>query len=213
MDFPEASQKKLIDAYTPSSSPPNQTDINTDPADTTAKIWIHLVILEKFATQLTREFTRKVNRLLKYPCKFLINWTITESNHFVSCKDRTPTEYQSSVVYKFACPGCRDSYIGKTERCLINRINEHATNSNSEIYKHIKSREDFEYLKTLMELSPEMNTKIECNSTQLILNNCKIINKAEFWSLLLFKEALAIHRQNPSPNHGTKALKDLVIFY
>ena len=64
-----------------------------------------------------------------------------------------------------------------------------------------------------MELFPEINTKRECNSTQLILNNCKIIDKAEHWSLLLFKEALATHRQSPSLNHGTKASKDIIIFY
>ena len=45
------------------------------------------------------------------------------------------------------------------------------------------------------------------NSTQLILNNCKIVDKAEHWSLLLFKEALAIRRQNPSLNQEVKRQK------
>ena len=100
-----------------------------------------------------------------------------------------------TVVYKFTCPGCRNCVIEK--RCVTKRINEHATNPNSEIYEHAKSCEHFEYMKTVMELSLDMNTKIECNSTQLILNNCKIIDKVEQWSLFVFKEALAIRRQNP----------------
>ena len=42
---------------------------------------------------------------------------------FVSCKDKTPEELQSSIVYKFSCPGCSKSYIGKTDRCLYTRLN------------------------------------------------------------------------------------------
>ena len=49
-------------------------------------------------------------------------------NCLVSCKDRTPTEYQSSVVYTFSCPGCQDSYNGEKVRCLHTRIKEDATN-------------------------------------------------------------------------------------
>ena len=44
--FSRSLSKKLIDACTPFSSPPNQTDINTDPTDATAKIWIHLLSSE-----------------------------------------------------------------------------------------------------------------------------------------------------------------------
>ena len=32
---------------------------------------------------------------------------------FVSCKDKTPKTYQSSVVYEFTGPGCNSRYIGK----------------------------------------------------------------------------------------------------
>ena len=41
-----------------------------------------------------------------------------------------------------------------------------------------------------------------CN---FILNNCVIIDKANHWSVLLFKETSAIHRQKPVLNHGAKA--------
>jgi hypothetical protein len=46
----------------------------------------------------------------------------------------------------------------------------------------------------------------------IILNNTVIIDKSMNWSLLLYKEALHIHRQHPELNHGTKASKELVIF-
>ena len=40
----------------------------------------------------------------------------------------------------------------------------------------------------------------------------KRIDLKHVWSLLLFKEALAIRRFKPELNHGTKASKDLIIF-
>ncbi len=56
-------------------------------------------------------------------------------------------ELQSSVVYKFSCP--QASYIGKTDRCLMTRLKEHARSKESEIYKHINSCEHFLYYRTL----------------------------------------------------------------
>ena len=45
-----------------------------------------------------------------------------------------------------------------------------------------------------------------CN---FILSNCKIIDKANHWSVLLFKAALAIHRQKPVLNHGATGSREL----
>ena len=45
-----------------------------------------------------------------------------------------------------------------------------------------------------------------------IFNSSKIIDRSDHWSLLLFKEALAIRRFKPELNHGTKTSKDLIIF-
>ncbi len=63
-----------------------------------------------------------------------------------------------------------------------------------------------------MELSPDSNDTINTNMTQLIFNNCKIIDKSDHWSLLLCKESLAIRRRKPSLNHGVKDSKELIIF-
>ena len=49
-----------------------------------------------------------------------------------------------------------------------------------------------------------------CN---FILSNSVIIDKANHWSGLVFKEALAIYRQKPVPNHGAKASRELTVFY
>ena len=63
-----------------------------------------------------------------------------------------------------------------------------------------------------MELSPDSNDTINTDMAQLIFNNCKIIDKSDHWSLLLYKESLAIRRRKPSLIHGAKASKELIIF-
>ena len=90
--------------------------------------------------------------------------------------------------------------------------NTDSAHDSSEIYAHINSCENFLHVKSLMELSPDSNDTINTNMTQLIFNNCKIIDKSDHWSLLLYKKSLAIRRRKPSLNHGAKASKELIIF-
>ena len=55
-------------------------------------------------------------------------------------KDKTPKENKSNVVYEFMCQKCSNSYIGKTERTLLQRAKEHAYKDNdSAINKHLQS--------------------------------------------------------------------------
>ena len=91
---------------------------------------------------------------------------------------------------EFSCPGCRSSYIGKTDRTRKRK--------NSEIYAHVNSCEHFQHIKSLLELSPHLSNPICTSTTQLIFNNCKVIDKSDHWSLLLFKESLAI-KTNSKP--------------
>jgi hypothetical protein len=83
----------------------------------------------------------------------------------------------------------------------------------SEIYNHITSCNEFNFVINLLELTPndEVNN-IKCSVTDLIFTNTKIIDKSNHWSLILYQESIAINRMKPSLNHGTKASKDLLIF-
>ena len=116
--FPRKLSLKLIEQF----KPPVQTPIdhgtqvdnlhvgtnNNDP-----KIWIPLPYLGKYGTRLTRSFIHRITPLLKLKCNFIINWKTSNSNLFLSSKDKTPTKYHSSVVYEFTCPGCKSRYISK----------------------------------------------------------------------------------------------------
>ena len=72
----------------------------------------------------------------------------------------------------------------------------------------------FQHIKSTLELYPDDQTNLfpTCILSEFIFNNSKIIDRADHWSLLLFKESLAIRRFKPGLNHGTKASKDLIIF-
>ena len=63
-----------------------------------------------------------------------------------------------------------------------------------------------------MKLTPDSSNTTNINLTQLIFDNCKIIDKSDHWSLLLYEESLAKHRRKAELNHGTKASKELIIF-
>ena len=71
-------------------------------------------------------------------------------------------------------------------------------------------------IKSILELYPdeETNPTQTCRPilSELIFTNSKIIDRSDHWSLLLFKEPLAIRRLKPELDHGTKASKELVIF-
>ena len=160
---------------------------NNDP-----KIWIPLPYLGKYGTRLTRSFIYTITPLLKLKCNFIINWKTTNSNSFLSCKDKTPTKYHSSVVYEFTCPGCKSRYIGKTDRCFYTRIKEHARDSKSEIFEHITSCELFQHIKSILELYPDDHTNLSqtCILPEFLFNNSKIIDRSDHWSLLLPKKRL-----------------------
>ena len=83
----------------------------------------------------------------------------------------------------------------------------------SEIYNHICSCNEYNFIKNMLEPSPwDEDSNIKCSLTDLIFTNTKIIDKSKHWSLKPFQESIAINRLKLSLNHGTKASKDLLIF-
>ena len=110
---------------------------------------------------------------------------------------------------------CSKSYIiEKTDRCLYTRLNEHSkTDKHSEIYKRINDCEHFIYITNLLKSNiDESDTNERFDLTLFFLHNSTILDKAKHWSVLLFKEALTIHRQNPELNHDIKASRELIVF-
>ena len=136
--------------------------------------------LGKYGTKLTNSFIRKISPLLKFPCKFIVNWKTTDANCFISLKDHTRKMYQTSVVREFKCPRCNAKYVGKIDRCLYTRVKGHSSQDSSEIYNHNCSGNKFNLIKNMLELSPyDEDSNIKCPLTDLIFTNTKIIDKSK----------------------------------
>ena len=46
---------------------------------------------------------------------------------FCNTKDSISAEQKSNVIYWITCPTCFQKYVGKTDRNLITRLDEHGT--------------------------------------------------------------------------------------
>ena len=160
--------------------------------------------------KLYRSFKREVN------VKFVTHYKTTKMSFFTNTKDKTPSLNQSSVVYQFTCPGCSCNYIGKTERTLHERTEEHAysnkkSNEQSAIYEHLSTCPYYSHIVDLLNVN---NHDVDCNrfDTNQIRSNTIVLDKADNWNELLFKEALLIKSHTPSLNTGLKASKELQLF-
>ena len=115
---------------------------------------------------------------------------------FANTKDKTPSLIQSSIVFKFKCPGCTCNYIGKTEWTLHERTEEHAcnnkkSNKQSAIYEHLSTCPLYDHILDLFDVN---NHDVYCNKSGIkqIRSNTIFVDKADNWNKLLFKEALLI---------------------
>ena len=143
--------------------------------------------------------------------KFVLQHETTNLSYFTNTKYKLSLLSQSSVDYKFVCPGYTSSYIRKTERTLRERTEEHAYKNNNQkqqstIYEHLLTCEHYNYIVDLFNVynNPfNMNTFNICQ----IRNSTTVIDTANNWNILLFKEAYMIKTYRPSPNCGLKASK------
>ena len=142
---------------------------------------------------------------------------------FPSAKDKTPPLSKSNVVhvYELTCPGCNSSYIGKTNRTLLVRTEEHATtDKDSAIYKHLRYCDQIKHIQGLCNLpdifinnNPHSTAMNKEYLTHIVRVNTKIIDNDDNWNLLLYKEAYHIKRSVPSLNNGLKASRELCLFF
>ncbi len=73
--------------------------------------------------------------------------------------------------------------------------------------------EHFQHVLSLLNLESNLlDVKYTISVTDLILNNCDIIDRSNNWSLLLLKEAYHIRRCDLPLNHGARTSKELTIF-
>jgi hypothetical protein len=111
----KSSCNKLIKAFTPVYGPKQQPPQIT-------RIFMTLPYIGKEGEIIARKCSKRIRAWLTKPVKFQFHWQTTKVASFTGTKDPISKESGSSVVYKFVCPGCNASYIGKTDRNLITRV-------------------------------------------------------------------------------------------
>ena len=122
-------------------------------------------------------------------------------------KDPVPKNFQSHATYEFECPGCKANYVGKTDRCLELRLNEHSDFSTSAVGKHLFECEYFHHIVNLhnisvySELEPSF-IETHYHISAAISENIKIIDRNNNWTQLFYLESLYIKRLAPT-NKGT----------
>ena len=121
------------------------------------------------------------------------------------------------VIYKLTCPACNAEYIGKTDRCLRVRLDEHNSDHTCAMFLHLQSCKAFKFLFSLNNLPGCFNKKADiANFTsylhQTILNNTTIIAFDNNYNQLCFLESLLMKRYIPQLNYGIKVSKELVLF-
>ena len=122
-----------------------------------------------------------------------------------------PEHLRAHVIYEFQCPGCKAKYIGKTNRCLSLRPDEHSHAETSAIGKHLNECEHFHFIVNLYNISVFSNLDQaviqHCYHIHAaVLQNTGTIDKNNDWSQLCFLESLYIKRRSMS---ASKLLKNL----
>ena len=94
------------------------------------------------AEQVVIQCKKRLAKLFKKEVKviFKTQFQATKLSFYTSNKDRVPLLSNSCLVYRFTCPGCSKSYIGKTETTLFNRTKQHGwCDKKSAVYDHFES--------------------------------------------------------------------------
>ena len=100
------------------SDVPKQAIDNDAFEDIRPKIWLRIPYLGRKGKFLVKNLVKKLQRNLAEPVKFVVLYQTKKVAYFLSKKDKVPDLQRSNLIYKFTCPGCNESYIGKTETNL-----------------------------------------------------------------------------------------------
>lgn len=179
--------------------------------DDSELVFFHVNYAGSVGEQLIKKCAKKLLRCTNKKVKFITRYSVTKVSFFTSMKDRLHQLSKSCVVYQFVCPGCNKSYIGKTERTLHERTQEHSSRDDSAIKQHMDYCMGCEHIFSIHNMFHD-DANRNVFRTNIVRQNTKIIDSSRNWNILLFKEAYFIKEKRPSLNNGVKASKELQLF-
>ena len=179
------------------------------------KIWIALLYIGVKVQSLIQSTVKKLRRNFKENVTMITRFNDTKISMLCSNKDKLKFEQKSNLIYEFTCPGCQKKHIGKTDRSLSIRLNEHATRDDQPTHQHLTSCMNFHNIVQLLEKKIDDNCNVVDQNQHLadaVVNNVAIVDTNHNWSQLEFLEAYYIKTRDPAINVGLKASKEFQPF-
>ena len=154
----------------------------------------------------------ELKRCLTTNVKFVTLYDTKKCAMFCSVKDKDPTHQKSNVIYTIKCSGCGEDYIGKTDRCVITRLNKHSNHSDQPMFQHLQYCEKLLETITLYQL-PDIDIDVSTINLQThiasaVSDNWKILDFNTNWVQLCFIESLYIKRLKSKIKDELKASKE-----
>ena len=158
------------------------------------KIWIRLHYLGNEGEELLKTCIRKLKRCFKTNVKFVTLYDTKKCAMFCSVKNKIPTYQKSNIFYTVKCPGCREDYVGKTDRCVITRLNEHSNRSDQPmILQHFEKFLETMILYQLPDIDSGVSAvNLQAHIASAVCDNWKILGSNANWLHLCFLESLYI---------------------
>ena len=210
--FPSHVRKSLCNKFL------KETKKNDRTSDTKPTLWLNLPYLGKNGQFLVNNLEKKLRKSLSN-FKLKITYKTNKLAMFCSNKDKISPLNKANVVYLFTCPGCSKTYIGKTERNLITRLEEHVEGRDSAINLHLNSCSFYHDYLSFYKIFYDDFYKIfyedfsfQSHKHSTILSCTKVLDIETNWLKLLFLEAYYIKSYKPDMNTGVRAGRDLQLF-
>ena len=107
--------------------------------DEIPKFWFRIPYIGPIGEQLAKRCISKLKRCSKEDLNFILMYDAKKLSFFCSNKDPVPENLRAHVIYEFQCPGCKAKYIGKTDRCLGLRLDEHSHAETSQKLRQLEN--------------------------------------------------------------------------
>ena len=129
--YPKYARNAIINRL---KSEVNRNDnINNNKDDRNAS-WVNRPYLGKKGEGMTNSLIRKLKRSFKENIKFKTVYKTNKLSTFSNLKDSISAEQKSNVIYRITCPGCFQKYVGKSNRNLFTRFDEHGKKVHQPVY-------------------------------------------------------------------------------
>ena len=162
------------------------------------KIFIYLKFSGHTGDRIVKNCIKKLYKRFEneVTVKFMLHYQTTKLCYFTNNKDKTPSLGQSSVIYKFVCPGYKSCYVGKADHTIHERTKEHAntkSNKNGQraIYENLPSCTHYSHIGKLFKIDTNSFNNNQFNVLQ-IRDSTITLDRENNWNVLLFKEALMV---------------------